>query len=105
MNRDDLIKMYDFTGKTYAVTGGAGVLAGGVVTALASCGANVMILDRNLERLPVIKESAGPNASQIDGFQVDVMSRESLVAAGAAINKRFGTLYGLVNAAGGNSPR
>src|SRR5512139_1149460 len=105
MNRDDLIKMYDFTGKTFAVTGGAGVLAGGVVTALASCGANVMILDRSLTRLPVIQESAGPDAIRIDGFQVDVMSRDSLTAAGAAIKERFGPLYGLVNAAGGNSPK
>ena len=105
MNRDELMAMYDFTGKTFAVTGGGGVLASGVVTALASCGANVMILDRSLTRLPVIQESAGPNASQIDGFQVDVMSRDSLTAAGEAIKNRFGPLYGLVNAAGGNSPR
>ena len=56
MNLQDLMKMYDFTGKTFAVTGGAGMLASGVVTALASCGANVMILDRNLDRLPIIKE-------------------------------------------------
>ena len=105
MNRDELMAMYDFTGKTFAVTGGAGVLAGGVVIALASCGANVMILDRNLARLGEIQESAGPHASQIDGFQVDVLSRESLTEASEAINKRFGTLYGLVNAAGGNSPR
>ena len=33
------------------------------------------------------------------------MNRDSLVAAGGAINKRFGPLYGLVNAAGGNSPK
>ncbi len=33
------------------------------------------------------------------------MNRDSLEAAGEAINKRFGTLYGLVNAAGGNSPK
>ncbi len=33
------------------------------------------------------------------------MKRDSLEAAAEAINKRFGTLYGLVNAAGGNSPR
>ena len=105
MNHEDLMKMYDFTGKTFAVTGGAGVLAGGVVTTLASCGASVMILDRNLERLPVIQESAGPDGNRIDGCKVDVMSRDSLAAAGEAIKKRFGTLYGLVNAAGGNSPR
>lgn len=105
MNHDDLMRMYDFTGKTFAVTGGAGVLAGGVVTALASCGANVMILDRNLDRLPQIQQAAGADGSRIDGFQVDVMSRASLEAAGEAIKQRFGTLYGLVNAAGGNSPK
>ena len=105
MNHEDLLIMYDFSGKTFAVSGGAGVLACGVVTALASCGANVMILDRNLARLPVIQESAGADGSRIDGCQVDVMSRESLEAAGEAIKSRFGRLYGLVNAAGGNSPK
>lgn len=105
MNRDELMAMYDFTGKTFAVTGGAGVLAGGVVTTLASCGGNVMILDRNLTRVPEIKASLGPRADQVDAFQVDVMSRDSLTAASEAIKQRFGTLYGLVNAAGGNSPK
>ncbi len=105
MNRDDLMKMYDFAGKTFAVTGGGGALGGDVVIALANCGANVMILDRSLARLPALRECAGPGAGEIDGVQVDVMNRESLTAAGEAINKRFGALYGLVNAAGGNSPR
>ncbi len=105
MNRDELMAMYDFTGKTFAVTGGAGVLLGGMVTTLASCGANVMILDRNLARLPEIQKAAGVDGGRIDGFQVDVMRRESLEAAGEAIKARFGALYGLVNGAGGNSPR
>lgn len=105
MNKQDLMTLYDFSGKTFAVTGGAGVLAGGVVVTLANLGANVMILDRNLERVPQIRESAGPDGSRIDGVQVDVMNRDSLAAAGEAIKQRFGTLYGLVNAAGGNSPR
>ncbi len=105
MNRDDLMRMYDFTGKTFAVTGGAGALGGDVVIALAGCGANVMVLDRNLARLPALRECVGPRAGEIDGVQVDVMNRESLTAAGEAINRRFGALYGLVNAAGGNSPR
>ncbi len=105
MNLDQLKAMYDFTGKTFAVTGGAGALGGDVVVALAGCGANVMILDRSLARLATIKESLGPRGNQVDGFQVDVMSRESLTQAGAAINTRFGGLYGLVNAAGGNSPK
>jgi NAD(P)-dependent dehydrogenase (short-subunit alcohol dehydrogenase family) len=105
MNLQELTAMYDFTGKTFAVTGGGGALGGDVVTALAGCNANVMILDRSLARLDAIKESLGPAASRVDGFQVDVMKRESLEAAGAAIKERFGILYGLVNAAGGNSPK
>ncbi len=105
MNRDDLMAMYDFTGKTFAVTGGAGALGGDVVVALAGCGANVMILDRNLAGVPTIRERVGARAGQIDACQVDVMNRDSLTAAGAGINERFGGLYGLVNAAGGNSPK
>jgi NAD(P)-dependent dehydrogenase (short-subunit alcohol dehydrogenase family) len=105
MNRDDLMAMYDFTGKTFAVTGGAGALGSDVVVALAGCGANVMILDLRLGGIPAIKERLGERASQVDAIEVNVMSRDSLAAAGEAINQRFGSLYGLVNAAGGNSPR
>jgi NAD(P)-dependent dehydrogenase (short-subunit alcohol dehydrogenase family) len=105
MNLTELTAMYDFTGKTFAVTGGGGALGGDMVTALAGCGANVMILDRSLSRLSAIKESLGAAGARVDGVQVDVMNRDSLAAAGEAIQQRFGALYGLVNAAGGNSPK
>ena len=105
MNRDELMKMYDFTGKTFAVTGGAGVLGGDVVAALVGCGANVMILDLRLGGVAAIKERLGDRADLVDACEVNVMKRDSLEAAGEAINKRFGGLYGLVNAAGGNSPK
>ncbi|NBD35346.1 MAG: SDR family oxidoreductase [Chloroflexi bacterium] len=105
MNREELMNMYDFTGKTFAVTGGAGTLGSDVVVTLAGCGADVMILDLNLSGLSAIKESLGPRADQIDGLQADVLDRESLMEASVAINERFGALYGLVNAAGGNNPR
>ena len=52
MDLDELMAVYDFTGKTFVVTGGAGVLCGDVVVALAGCGANVVILDRNLAGVP-----------------------------------------------------
>jgi NAD(P)-dependent dehydrogenase (short-subunit alcohol dehydrogenase family) len=64
-----------------------------------------MILDLKLGGIPAIKERLGKRASQVDAVEVNVLSRDSLMAAGEAIAKRFGTLYGLVNAAGGNSPR
>jgi len=105
MNTQQLMKMYDFTGKTFAVTGGAGALGGDVVVALAGCGANVMILDLRLGGVPAIKERLGKCANQVDAVEVNVMNRTSLLEAGEAINKRFGPLHGLVNAAGGNSPK
>jgi NAD(P)-dependent dehydrogenase (short-subunit alcohol dehydrogenase family) len=105
MNLKSLTAMYDFTGKTFAVTGGSGALGGDVVTALAGCGANVMILSRNLARVQTLKDCLEPGSGEIDGVKADVMNRDSLTAAAEAIRKRFGPLYGLVNAAGGNSPR
>ena len=105
MNLQDLTTMYDFTGKTFAVTGGAGALGSDVVVALAGCGANVMILDLRLGGVDAIKERLGERASLVEVIEVNVMNRDSLVTAGEAIIKRFGQLYGLVNAAGGNSPR
>lgn len=105
MNLQVLTAMYDFTGKTFAVTGGAGALGSDVVVALAGCGANVVILDLRLGGVPAIKERLGERASQVDAYEVNVMKRDSLEAAGKFINERFGPLYGLVNAAGGNSPK
>lgn len=105
MKRVDLMALYDFTGKTVAVTGGAGALGGEIVVALAECGANVVVLGRTLAGLPALRARVGAQGGQVEGIRVDVMSRESLTAAGEAIQARFGVLYGLVNAAGGNSPK
>jgi len=101
----DLQKAYDFTGKTFAVTGGAGVLGSEVVVALAGQGANVMILDLRLSGVAAIQERLGARAEQVAAWETDVLGRESLEMAREAIRRRFGPLYGLVNAAGGNSPQ
>ncbi len=106
MNLQDLTAMYDFTGKTFAVTGGAGALGSDVVVALAGCGAIVMILDIRLGGVAAIKERLEARlVGRVDAVEVNVMNRDSLAAAGKAIKERFGPLYGLVNAAGGNNPR
>lgn len=101
----DLQKAYDFTGKTFAVTGGAGVLGSEVVVALAGQGANVMILDLRLSGVVAIQERLGARAEQVAAWETNVLDRESLEMAREAIRRRFGPLYGLVNAAGGNSPQ
>ncbi len=100
----ELNAMFNFTGKTFAVTGGTGVLGGEVVCALAGVGADVVILDRNLGPAQGLMDRLGPQACQVKALQGDVLSRDSLTKALAAINEHFGGIYGLVNAAGGNRP-
>ena len=104
MDLQQLTQMYDFTGRTFIVTGGTGVLGGEVVCALAGVGANVVILDRNLDPAQGLLERMGPHACNAEAVYGDVLDRASLVEAAAIIDKRFGCVHGLVNAAGGNKP-
>ena len=49
MYRDELYRQYDFSGRTIAITGGAGALGSEMACALAGLGANVAVLDRSGE--------------------------------------------------------
>lgn len=104
MDLQQLTQLYDFTGRTFVVTGGTGVLGGEVACALAGAGANVVLLDRNLDPAQGIMERMGPHACQAAAVYGNVLDRESLLEAAATINERFGCVNGLINAAGGNKP-
>ena len=89
MNKTELMKLYDFTGKTIVITGGTGVLGGEMACALIGCGANVAILDRNTEipekyRQPL---EAGPGKYLV--VYADVLDRSVLEAARLEIEKHF----------------
>ena len=99
-----LIRMYDFTGKTVVVTGGTGVLGASLVSALAGCGAQVAILGRNLEAGKQVLESLGSRAAQTALFACNVVDRASIEDAARQVLQRFQQVDGLVNAAGGNAP-
>ena len=104
MDLEELTRMYDFTEKTFVITGGTGVLGGEIACALVGVGANVVILDRNLDPAQGLLDRMGPRACQALAVHGDVLNRESLLEASAIINERFGCAYGLINAAGGNRP-
>lgn len=104
MDLEQLTSMYDLTGRTYIVTGGTGVLGGEVACALAGVGANVVILDRNLDPAQGLLDRMGPHACQALAVYGDVLDRESLLEASDTIAERFGCVHGLINAAGGNKP-
>ena len=55
-----IIRQYDFSGQTMVITGGTGTLGGEIACALVGCGANVAILDRNLDPAQHILELMEP---------------------------------------------
>jgi NAD(P)-dependent dehydrogenase (short-subunit alcohol dehydrogenase family) len=105
MELEDLTRMYDFTGKSVVITGGAGILGGEIAQALVGCGANVAILDLNLDPAEGILKKMGAHASRAMTVKTNVLDVESVRQASQAVLERFGTVDCLVNAAGGNKPQ
>ncbi len=104
MNLSEITKMYDFTGRTVVVTGGAGILGGEMACALAGCNANVVILDRD----PALAEPLLKRIGACDGRTIavygDVLKPETLQRAAEEVVKTYGSIDGLINCAGGNHP-
>jgi NAD(P)-dependent dehydrogenase (short-subunit alcohol dehydrogenase family) len=104
MDLAELTRMYDFSGKSIVVTGGAGILGGEICCALVGCGAKVALLDRDpqlADRLMKRFETSVGEAIVVYG---DVLKADTLIQARQVILDSFGGIDGLVNAAGGNKP-
>jgi NAD(P)-dependent dehydrogenase (short-subunit alcohol dehydrogenase family) len=101
----ELTKMYNFTGKTVAITGGAGVLGSEMAGALAACGAKVAILGRNEEAGKALIERMGERGNQLSFFKFNALDRESVAQAAEDVIKSMGKLDCLINCAGGNKPQ
>lgn len=91
----------DLSDKTVAITGGGGVLMSEFAKALAGCGAKVAILDISAEAAARAADEIGENALAVPA---DCLSKDSILAAKAAIVKKFGKVNYLINGAGGNNP-
>ncbi len=105
MDFDELSKMYDFTGMSVTITGGAGILGGELACALVGMKANVAIVDRApemAERLIHRWEPAGGRAIIVYG---DVLDPEIMQQTAERVLDEFGRIDCLINAAGGNNPR
>ncbi len=104
MNQAELLKLYDFTGRTFVVTGGTGILCSAMVKALVGCGANVAVLARNEEKgAALLTQMEGPGQAVI--VAGDVLQTDTLKAAADQVLAKFGRIDGLLNGAGGNSPK
>jgi NAD(P)-dependent dehydrogenase (short-subunit alcohol dehydrogenase family) len=105
MNLADITRLYDFTGRTIVVTGAMGIIGGELSCALVGCGANVVMLDRNLDPATGLLELMGPDAApRAVALGGDVLDADSLRRAAAVVLDRFGPPDVLINNAGGNKP-
>ncbi len=104
MNLQDLTRLYDFTGRTFVVTGGGGILCSEMARALLGCGANVAVLDLNPERAAAIftHEAYGDRVAVV---KANVLDKSLLDQAAEQILDKFGAIDGLINGAGGNYPK
>lgn len=105
MNLEEITQIYNFTGRSVVITGGAGILGGEMACALVGCGANVAIVDRApemAERLIKRFDPAGGRAVIIYG---DVLDTEAFQQTTNQVLAEFGRIDCLINGAGGNNPR
>ena len=98
------IKQFDLTDKTAVITGGSKGLGQAMAAGLASAGADIMIVSRNLEESQVaakqIAKDFGHNAL---AHQCDVSNPDDAETLAAAAVKQLGRVDILINNAGINT--
>lgn len=95
----------DFSGKTAAVTGGGGVLCAMFAKALAACGAKVAVLDLAEDRAQLVADEIKADGGEAMAVKVNVLEKQSVDEAHAAVLRAYGKCDILINGAGGNHPR
>ncbi|WP_312812820.1 SDR family oxidoreductase [Sedimentibacter sp.] len=95
------MKQIDLSSKVAIVTGGAGDIGAGIATCLAESGANVAVVDLNLE-LATIKAQELTNKYGVvsKAYELDISSEKDVDDVFALINNDFKQIDILVNCAG-----
>jgi NAD(P)-dependent dehydrogenase (short-subunit alcohol dehydrogenase family) len=105
MNLQEITKLFDFSGKTIVITGGAGVLAGEIACALFGCNGNIAIVDRDPALADKVMKRIEPVGDQAIVVYGDVLQPDTMERALEQVVRVFGKVDYLVNGAGGNNPR
>jgi NAD(P)-dependent dehydrogenase (short-subunit alcohol dehydrogenase family) len=96
---------FDLSGSTAVVTGGYGVLGGGIARSLAAAGVRVAIWGRRPEAAAALLEGIRADGGEAMVVRVDVLDEEQVRSATAAVVDAWERIDILVNAAGGNVAR
>lgn len=105
MNLKELTKMYNFSGRTVMITGGAGILGGEIACALVGVNANVAIVDRSPEMAERLVHRFDPAGGQAIIVYGDVLDTDVMQKTTDRVLQEFGQIDCLINGAGGNSPK
>ena len=95
--------LYSLKGKTAVVIGGGGVLAGCMAEGLAKTGANIVILDLNLENAQNKAKELLKYEINSSAIKIDASSKEDLSTAADQIVSERGEVNIVINAPGINS--
>ena len=96
--------LFDINDKVIVMTGATGVLGSSIAEYLASQGAKIVILGRNLENGNNIVKKIINNGDEAIFLQSDVLDEKILETNREDIISKYGTIDILINAAGGNIP-
>src|SRR5690606_24042666 len=99
-----ILDKFSLNNHVVVVTGATGVLGKSFVDALAEAGAKVAVLGRNVEKLQERVTAIEERGAEALAIQVDVLNESDVIKAKDEILAKWGTIDGLVNAAGGNIP-
>jgi len=105
VNTEYLEKLYGLLGKVAVVTGGGGVLCGGICRAFGQVGVTVAVLDLNEEASQKVADDIRAAGGEVVAIQADVLSKDSLESARDEVMATFGEVDILINGAGGNNPQ
>jgi len=100
----NILESFSLGKKVIVVTGGTGILGESFVKAIAEAGGKLAILGRNEEKAKQRVAQAKALGAEAIFVVADVLSKKDLIRAKDEILSHFGTIDGLVNAAGGNIP-
>ena len=96
---------FDLTGKVAVVTGGGGVLCSGFSKTLAAAGAKVAVCDLREEAAKAVADEINAAGGCAIGVAMNVLDKNSIIAAQKTIVEILGPVDILLNGAGGNNPK
>lgn len=94
------MKTLDLSNDVILVTGGAGSIGSAISLELAEAGAAVVVADRDLEAASIVALQIVENGGSAVSAPLDLGSSSSVESAVSEAISQFGSLTGLVNAAG-----